>query len=176
MKLPKWLEEKYDLLWDKFEDREFRSTEALEILGKEHLIDEKSLSAAISEMRKKGWIETRKDPADERRSIYMLRPKSEIIQDYLTLKDDKLGRADIERILKGAADLIRTRVDYKFILVLLFMKQMSDKWMMEYQKAYEDAIKEYGLSEEEARLEARNSAYHDLDIKEDTLGQHKEGR
>jgi type I restriction enzyme M protein len=169
MKLPKWLEEKYDLLWDKFEDREFRSSEALEILGREHLIDEKSLLAAISEMRKNGWIETRKDPNDERRRIYRLRPKSEIIKDYLTLRDNKLGRADIERILKRAADLIRTRVDYKFILVLLFMKQVSDKWRMEYQKAYEDAIKEYGLSEEEARVEARNSAYHDLDINEEYL-------
>ncbi|HHF55660.1 MAG TPA: SAM-dependent DNA methyltransferase, partial [Thermoplasmatales archaeon] len=40
------------------------------------------------------------------------------------IKDYKLTRSDIESILKKAADLIRTRVDYKFILILLFLKRI----------------------------------------------------
>jgi len=43
------------------------------------------------------------------------------------IKEYKLTRNDIEGILKKAADLIRTRVDYKFILILLFLKRISDK-------------------------------------------------
>jgi len=58
------------------------------------------------------------------------------------IKDYKLTRSDIEVILKkaAAADLIRTRVDYKFILILLFLKRISDKWEMEYKQAYKEAI------------------------------------
>lgn len=57
-------------------------------------------------------------------------------------------------MLKKAADLIRTRVNYTFILVLLFYKRISDKWEIEYEKAYREALED-GLSEEEAREEAK---------------------
>ena len=43
-------------------------------------------------------------------------------------KDDLVG------LLKQAADLIRTRVDYTFILLLLFYKALSDKWVKEYEE------------------------------------------
>ena len=79
------------------------------------------------------------------------------------IKEGKLTRSDINAILKKAADLIRTRVDYKFILVLLFMKQMSDKWEAEYEQAYKEAIED-GLSEENAKDEARQMSFHDFDI------------
>jgi len=59
-------------------------------------------------------------------------------------------------------------VDYSFILVLLFYKRMSDKWETEYRVAYDEAIAD-GLSEEEARKEAKNSAYHDYNIPEEFL-------
>ena len=83
-------------------------------------------------------------------------------------KNHKLTRSDIEAILKKAADLIRTRVDYKFILILLFLKRISDKWEMEYQKAYEEAIKD-GLSEEEARQEAKHQDWHTFNLPEEFL-------
>ena len=54
---------------------------------------------------------------------------------------ESLNRETIDRILKKAADLIRTRVDYKYILILLFLKRISDKWELEYDKAYNKAIK-----------------------------------
>jgi len=79
-----------------------------------------------------------------------------------------LTRGDIEALLKKAADLIRTRVDYTFILVLLFYKRISDKWIIEYEKAYKEALED-GLSEEEAREEAKSSIYHDFDLPEEFL-------
>jgi len=91
-----------------------------------------------------------------------------IISETLSLDKVKLTRADLERLLKSAADLIRTRVDYTFILVLLFYKRICDKWDMEYEKAYKDALAD-GLSEDEARLEATNNIYHDFNIPEEYL-------
>ncbi|MGD0919047.1 MAG: class I SAM-dependent DNA methyltransferase [Thermodesulfobacteriota bacterium] len=92
----------------------------------------------------------------------------EIISDTLTVSKSQLSRGDLESLLKGAADLIRTRVDYTFILVLLFYKRISDKWELEFEKAYKEALAD-GLKEEEARQEAKYSIYHDFDISEELL-------
>jgi type I restriction enzyme M protein len=91
-----------------------------------------------------------------------------MISETLTISKSRLTRGDLESLLKGAADLIRTRVDYTFILVLLFYKRISDKWEMEFEKAYKEAIAD-GLKEEEAKEEAKNSIYHDFDISEELL-------
>lgn len=61
-------------------------------------------------------------------------------------EEGNLTRSEIESILMKAADLIRTRVDYKYILILLFLKRLSDKWEIEYQEAYNEALED-GLSE-----------------------------
>ncbi|MDI3483805.1 MAG: type restriction enzyme protein [Methanobacteriaceae archaeon] len=82
------------------------------------------------------------------------------------LIEKPLTRDELERLLKRAADLVRTRVDYTFILVLLFLKRFSDKWELEYEKAYNEALED-GLSEEEARKEAENPVYHDFDLPSD---------
>jgi type I restriction enzyme M protein len=72
-------------------------------------------------------------------------------------------------LLKKAADIIRTRVSYEFILILLFLKRLSDKWETEYKEAVE-ILKKEGLSEEEAKEEAKNPAYHyGLDFPEEFL-------
>ena len=39
-----------------------------------------------------------------------------------------IGKDDLIRLLKSGADLIRTAVDYKILLLLLFYKTISDKW------------------------------------------------
>ena len=51
-----------------------------------------------------------------------------------------ITRSELERILKGAADLIRTRVDYKYILIFLFLKRISDKWEMEFDEAFQKVL------------------------------------
>jgi len=84
------------------------------------------------------------------------------------LETEQLTRENLEGLLKKAADLIRTRVDYKFILILLFLKRISDKWELEFKQAYEEALRD-GLSEEEAREEAKSSVYHDFDLPEEFL-------
>lgn len=79
-----------------------------------------------------------------------------------------MTKGEIESTLNKAADLIRTRVDYKYILILLFLKRLSDKWEIEYRRAYEEAIAD-GLSEGEARKEAKREEYHDFNFPEEFL-------
>ena len=62
----------------------------------------------------------------------------------------KVTRDKLNSLVDRAADLIRTAVDYKFILVLLFLKRLNDVWRYE-RKQYKDRLmKEAGLSEKEA--------------------------
>jgi len=77
----------------------------------------------------------------------------------------KVTREELNSLVDRAADLIRTAVDYKFILVLLFLKRLNDLWKTEKLQAKERLIKEAGLSEEEAEEEAEKvEAYHTFNI------------
>jgi len=119
-------------------------------------------------LRKKGWLKVKMDTVDARKKIYTLKSKEDILTETFPLKKNSLTRGELESLLKGAADLIRTRVDYTFILVLLFYKRVSDKWAMEYDNAYKEALED-GLSKTEAQGEAKNSMYHDFDTSEELL-------
>jgi len=166
--LPDWIDKRYEILWKSFQSSPFRLEEAAIEMGKgiSGIKDERDeVVVVLSELRKEGMVKVEFDPKDARKRIYRLKSKRDMISDTLSIDKGKITRGELERILKSAADLIRTRVDYSFILVLLFYKRMSDKWETEYQIAYEEAITD-GLSEEEARKEARNSAYHDYNIPE----------
>ena len=57
-------------------------------------------------------------------------------------------------LIDRAADLMRTAVDYKFILVLLFLKRLNDLWKIEELQAKERLMKEAELSEQEAEQAA----------------------
>jgi len=65
------------------------------------------------------------------------------LTEYVKLKQNKtVTREELERVLKKAADLIRTRVDYKYILLLLFLKRLSDEWEKEFESYVEKLVKE----------------------------------
>jgi type I restriction enzyme M protein len=157
----KWISEKYLKLWEKFDQREFESEEAAKVLKSLDLIgDEKSINQVIVELKKLDLIETLPHPQDSRKVLYRLKPliKPQIVTKY-----------ELIATLKRAADIIRTRVSYDFILVLLFLKRLSDKWELEYKKSVE-ALKKEGLSEEEAKEEAKKPEWHEgFDIPEDCL-------
>ena len=166
--LPSWLERRYEKLWDAFQDLSFRFDDASKILKDKMKDSEDQINVILSVLRKRGRIEVDFDPDDARKRIYKLRSAEEIISETLTIDKPKLTRGDLEALLKAAADLIRTRVDYTFILVLLFYKRISDRWEMEYEKAYKEALQD-SMSKDEATAEAKNSIYHDFDISEDLL-------
>jgi type I restriction enzyme M protein len=157
-----WVLSRYERLWSVFGRRKFTRDEALEALkGLEgSAFSEESLNVLLSELRKARLLVAEADLLDARRKVYSLKP--------LKRAEEFLSRGDLEGLMKKAADLIRTRVDYEFILILLFLKRVSDKWRVEYERAYNDALKD-GLSEEEADLEARAPVYHDFDLSDECL-------
>jgi len=162
-KVPTWVEKRYSLLWDSFSDSEFNIEQAAKILEEKNKDKREEIPVYLSEIRKAGWLTDEPDPSDARKRLYRLKSKEKIIGEIFAINNNKLDRGEVEGLLKKAADLIRTRVDYKFILILLFLKRFSDKWELEYDKAYKEAIED-GLSEDEAKQEAKNSAYHDFDF------------
>jgi len=165
--LTKWLEDRYSALWDVFRDRPFTRWDAAATLKEKLKESEQSINVILSELRKAGRLKAYPDPCDARKKVYTLRSMKEILTEGLT-EAGELTREDLEGLLKKAADLIRTRVDYKFILILLFLKRISDKWKIEFESAYREALKD-GLSEEEAREEAKSGVYHDFDLPEEFL-------
>jgi type I restriction enzyme M protein len=72
----------------------------------------------------------------------------------------KLTREELNSLVDRAADLIRTAVDYKFILVLLFLKRLNDIGKREKLQVKERLIKEAGLSEKEAEEEVEKEEFH----------------
>jgi type I restriction enzyme M protein len=169
--LPEWIDKRYQILWKSFQSNPFRLEEASKELGRgtNGVKDERDeVVVVLSELKKERMVKVEFDPKDARKRIYRLKSKTDMISDTLSIDKERITRSELERILKSAADLIRTRVDYSFILVLLFYKRMSDKWETEYKIAYEEGIAD-GLSEEEAKKEAKNSAYHDYNIPEEFL-------
>jgi len=166
--IPQWLEKRYKFLWDEYHDLPFRFEDAANILKEKMQDSEDQINVFLSELRKRKWLEVEFDPNDARKRIYKLESSENIVSQILSINNKQLTRGDLEKLLKGAADLIRTRVDYAFILVLLFYKRMSDRWEMEFEDAYKEALAD-GLKEKEAQKEAKNSIYHDFDISEKLL-------
>jgi len=155
---------RYNFLKKKFSGKEFSFDRLKKVLGEKYNDKDEKILVMISELKKEGYIDVKLDPSDSRKRIYkLIDPQAEL------LKKDYLDRSDLESLLKDAADLIRTRVDYTFILLLLFYKKMSDKWHKEYEDALKQSIAEYNLSEEEARKNAEDPTYHDFIIPEEYL-------
>jgi type I restriction enzyme M protein len=166
--LPKWVEKRYKELWGSYQDSPFRFEDAVDVLRKKMKDSEEQVNVILSELRKGGYLKVAFDPEDARKRLYTLKSSEEVITQILSINKSKLTRSDLEALLKKAADLIRTRVDYAFILFLLFYKRISDKWEVEFENAYKEALED-GLKEDEAKEEAKNSIYHDFDIAEDLL-------
>jgi type I restriction enzyme M protein len=156
-----WIDRRYDILWEAFGDKTFRFEDAAKILKEKNMDAEEQVPVFLSQLRKAGFLSAESDARDARQKLYRLHSREAKIA-------EKLGRGDIDALLKRAADLIRTRVDYKFILILLFMKRISDKWEMEFEEAYKEA-KVDGLSEEDARAEAKRDEYHLFNLPEEYL-------
>jgi len=165
--LPGWVEKGHSTLWARFENKPFRLDEAINVLGEvEHDSPEK-VPVLLSRLRKAGLLSVTSDDSDARKKIYQVISKDARVTKIFEI-DTNLTRGDLEALLKRAADIIRTRVDYKFILLPLFLKRISDKWELEYESAKQEALDD-GYSESEASAEAKRAMYHDFDLPDDFL-------
>src|SRR3989337_4191497 len=159
--VPEWIDRRYEILWNSFGVKPFRFEDAAKVLMDKNKDAWEQVPVFLSELRKAGFLVVEADVRDARQKLYRLQSRNEKIV-------EKLGRGDIDALLKRAADLIRTRVDYKFILILLFLKRISDRWDLEFDEAYKEALAD-GLSEEDARLEAKRDEYHPFNLPEEFL-------
>ena len=123
--------------------KKFTMEEAEETL-KRHGLGVENVSRLLSTLVKAGLLSAKPDPRDARRKIY-----SFMLVTTLPVEAKPPGRDELIRLLKSGADLIRTAVDYKVLLLFLFYKAVSDKW-----NKLVEQFKREGLSEEQAYLAA----------------------
>jgi type I restriction enzyme M protein len=76
----------------------------------------------------------------------------------------KVTRDQLNSLVDKAADLIRTAVDYKFILVLLFLKRMNDLSRTERARQRQRLKKIEGMSEKEIEKELEKADYYTFAI------------
>lgn len=152
-KLDNWVKKRYFILVKKFGKKPFRLEDADRALEEEG-IEAKNTKELLSVLRKEGLLKVEKDPQDFRRSIYKLVLENE----------EKVTRDKLFRILKAGADLIRTSVDYKVLLLFLFYKAISDKWNAIVHKYIEG-----GFSKVEAYLLANRDFFVLYDEEEEKL-------
>ena len=141
-----WIKERYIVLVKELGNRPFRLEDAENAL-KNHNLGIENTKELLAELRKKGLLEVEKDPQDFRKSIYrflFVDAKTKPTQDKLI------------NTLKAAADYIRGGVDYKVMLVFLFYKSLSDKWL-----AQVDRYMKEGFTRTQAYLLA-NAEYYTL--------------
>jgi type I restriction enzyme M protein len=156
-----WVQKRYLTLLEKFKASPFYFEEVAKTLKERFGDSEEQTKVILSELKSGGYLKAKRDPKDARKKIYSLVP-------VLEEKAGVMSRSELDGILKKAADLIRTRVDYTFILLLLFYKRMCDEWKRDFQKTFEELLRD-GWSKEEALKEARAPVYHDLDVPEEFL-------
>ena len=148
-RLEDWARSRYLILVEEIGAREFTTEDVEEVLRRRSVSLE-NVSKLLSALRREGLVEVRENPQDYRRSIYRLvlaRPEA------APAKKAAIGRDELIKLLKSGADLIRTAVDYKVLLLFLFYKTVSDKW----HSVVDEYVRE-GFSREEAYLLA-NSDY-----------------
>ena len=66
--LPRWLQQRYAILWGRLGKKSFDFDTAKKILGD----NSGSLNVALSELRKLGWVKVEFDLKDARKRVYKL--------------------------------------------------------------------------------------------------------
>jgi len=162
--IPKWIKNRYLYLFGQFKEKEFNFDQAKNALRGQYEDSEVQVKRALSELQKNGYLKSERALKDRREKIYTL---TNIFKKQAT-NNNVDSRSQLNSILKNAADIIRTRVDYTFILLLLFYKAVSDRWEAEFDKRYENLLKE-GWKDIEAIREAEAPYYHTFNLPKELL-------
>jgi len=160
-----WIKKRYIKLLDEFKGRDFSFYEAVEFLNKFFGDNESQVKNILSEMKKAGYLEVKRSTEDRREKVYRLLS----LFDLGKVQNNSISKKDqLINLLKQAADLIRTRVDYTFILFLLFYKAISDKWEKEFEETKIGLLNK-GWEEIEAIKEAESEPYHTFNFPKECL-------
>ena len=121
-----WIRIRYRILLEEFGSREFTRKEAEEVL-KQHDKELANVNELLNILAKEDLLEM-----EEKDGQYFYRFKKKGMEKESVTKDKLI------RLLKMGADLIRMRVDYKILLILLFYKALSDRWYLKAQEYFKE--------------------------------------
>ncbi|WP_103287663.1 N-6 DNA methylase [Candidatus Nitrosocaldus islandicus] len=152
---PQWVVRYYWAIYEEFRGEPFRAEDAENALKKKGLSIE-NIYNVLSPLQKVGLLTFFSDVRDPRVKWYQIRVNGDKAVRVPT-------RDELLKLMKSAADLIRTAVDYSVILLFVFYKAVSDKWEFIAMKH-----KAEGLSDEEAYILA-NAEYVKLYDENDGL-------
>ena len=76
--LPKWIQKRYAILWNKFKDKEFTHEQAEKVLK-----DISGINVFFSDLRKAGWLEVSLSPKDTRKRIYKLKNPEKALKEMV---------------------------------------------------------------------------------------------
>jgi type I restriction enzyme M protein len=151
---PSWVREYFFILYREFRDKPFTVEEFRNVLVKVgRSID--NVYKVLSPLMKVGLVRQVSSSRDSRTLYQIVIQRNDGVR--VPSKDEVL------RLLKSAADIIRTAVSYECILLLLFYKVVSDKWEVIASKYVAE-----GFNEEQA-YELANNEYlilYDIDTKQ----------
>jgi type I restriction enzyme M protein len=150
--LDEWARKRYFVLVNELTGKRFTVEDVDNVLRK-HGLGLENVGKLLSSLIDAGLVEANTDPHDARRKTYSLSLVTYRSAPTLAGMAKPVGRDELIRLLKSGADLIRTAVDYKTLLLFLFFKSISDKWNSIVQKYRREEF-----SEEEAYILA-NSEY-----------------
>jgi len=74
--LPKWIMKRYAKLWKAFDSKDFSFERAVVILKEK---DNRVIGIILSELKKAGWVNIKKDPNNARKRLYKLKSPDEAI-------------------------------------------------------------------------------------------------
>jgi len=152
---PSWVRDYFFILYREIGSKAFTAEEAQRTFSKAgRSID--NVYKVLSPLMKAGLLkEVGKSP--DGRALYQF-----VVQGNIGSKTP--SKDEVLRLLKSAADVIRTAVPYESILLLLFYKVISDKW-----EAIAEREIANGLSKEEAYSIANDEYIRLYDEREDKL-------
>jgi type I restriction enzyme M protein len=151
---PSWVREYFFILYREMKDKQFTAEDAQRVFSRAGKnID--NVFKVLSPLQKAGLLRDVGRLPDGR-TLYR------IVTQASTMKTP--SKDEVFRLLKSAADIIRTAVPYESILLLLFYKVVSDKW-----EAIVNAEIANGHNREEAYILANNNYIKLYDVRENKL-------
>jgi type I restriction enzyme M protein len=144
------------VIYDEFRGRPFTVEDVERVLASKGYRVE-NVYKLLSALREAGLLRVSIDQRDPRRHVYSISVNS-------ASAPRAPSRDELLRLLKDAADVIRTAVDYTVILLFLFYKVVSDKW-----EARVEEYKAEGLDVRDAYLLANNDYIALYDVERDEV-------
>ncbi len=163
--MQEWIKKRYIMILGEFKNRSFSFDEVVNFLFQTFQDSEEQAKNILSEIKKTGLLEVSRGEKDKREKVYRIKS---IFETERMAGNSLSTKGELLNLLKQAADLIRTRVDYTFILFLLFYKAYSDRWQKEFENV-KNRLLQKGWLEKEVVKEASSPSYHFFNFSEEYL-------